>query len=230
MQQKGSKGAALLEPFRHTFYFAKIVRPVYMSRHCLDMGVKEVRPIPKEIKTKVIEKNIRTIDKAADLSSYMENAAAKTKEQAEAKQNQEQHEHHSPAEYAADKAVGGARDGVIPAVAAFRHPYKNAARNISDARQSMQTARYHIRTAKHEIIFPFPEILSSSIGKMMGIQTMLESLNSCRMDTFTQSRAMTAIRSGGAVICWTESRYRNTVRRRINFFSRVTAADLHIDA
>ncbi len=105
----------------------------------------------KDIKTKLTVKDIKTFDKAADITTHMKNAFVKSKDSAEQTQS---HEHNSPGEYATDSVSSKARETTEQAFNHLKNPHKKAAENIDKTKQNFQNAKQHINEVKNAVKNP----------------------------------------------------------------------------
>ena len=100
--------------------------------------------ISKEIKTKSIVKDVKVLDKAADLGAHMKSAYIRTKESAEATQDTG---HSSPSEYASEAVSNRTRELTQEAV----HEVKNKLKHShKDARNNMNKAKEHFGDIKKQ--------------------------------------------------------------------------------
>lgn len=107
-----------------------------------------------KIKTRDTVKHIKTFDRAADISTHMENTFVKSKDTAE--QTQEPG-YDAPENYATDKFSGAARDTAEQATHKLKNPVKKASENIDKAKQNFQDAKRHISDAKNAVKKPIAD-------------------------------------------------------------------------
>ena len=94
--------------------------------------------MPKEIKTRAAVKDIKVLDRTANIGARMKNAFIRSKQSAEATQEPP---HNSPSEYATDRVTGGAKDAAHSAMHRLKNSHKKATQNINRAKQHFQEAR-----------------------------------------------------------------------------------------
>ena len=98
--------------------------------------------MPKEIKVKNTIKDIKVIDKAANVGGHMKNAFIRSKQSAESTQEPE---YHSPSEYAIEKTSGYAKDTTQEALSrtknGINNPYKKVKQNIERGKSYFQEAK-----------------------------------------------------------------------------------------
>ncbi len=110
----------------------------------------------KQIKTRPATRDIKVLDKAANLSSRMKNAAVKSKSAAEAASHEAEQTqdagHASPTAYASDTAISSAKTTTEKATQTLRkNPVKQASANMEKARQNVQELRRQVGNIKDAV-------------------------------------------------------------------------------
>jgi hypothetical protein len=108
----------------------------------------------KEIKTRAAARDIKVIDKAANVGAHMKNVFVKSKETAIAADRQAEQTqdtgHSSPGEYATDKVSGGAKDVTRETAHRLKNPQAKARENVNKAKEQFQKARQQMPKARKE--------------------------------------------------------------------------------
>ncbi len=110
----------------------------------------------KQIKTRPATRDIKVLDKAANLSTRMKNAAVKSKSAAgaashEAEQTQDT-AHASPSAYASDTAMNSAKTTTEKTANTLRkNPVKQASANMDKARQNVQEVKRQVGNIKDAV-------------------------------------------------------------------------------
>ena len=103
-----------------------------------------------KIKTRDTVRDVKTLDRAANLSQRVKDTATKTKETAEAEQPEQESRHTSPTAYATDRIADGGKAIAHKAQGAVRHPVRRVRRSsqeVQRAAQDAQKAYQQLRTS-----------------------------------------------------------------------------------
>ena len=103
--------------------------------------------MPKGIKTCQSVKNIKVLDKTANVGQRMKNAFIRSKESAESTQEPG---YNSASEYATDHVTSGAKNITQGAVRHLRNPVQKARDSMSRAKEQFQKARQQMPKARRE--------------------------------------------------------------------------------
>ena len=109
---------------------------------------KEATITPREIKTRQRVKDIKVLDKTANVGQRMKNTFIRSKESAESTQEPG---YNSASEYATDHVTSGAKNITQGAVNRIKHPRRKAAKNINKAKEQFQKARQQMPKARREV-------------------------------------------------------------------------------
>ena len=105
--------------------------------------------MPNEIKTRTIVKNIKGIDKAADVSAHMKNTFVKSKNSAEQTQDTG---YNSSSEYAADHMTNGAKNMAAEAEYRLKNPHEKLKENVRKAKEQFKIARQQALKVRKEAV------------------------------------------------------------------------------
>ena len=94
-----------------------------------------------KIKTRDTVRDVKTLDRAANLSQRVKDTATKTKETAESEQPEQESRHTSPTAYATDRITDGGKAAAHKAQGAVRHPVRRVRRSSQEVRRAAQDAR-----------------------------------------------------------------------------------------
>ena len=94
-----------------------------------------------KIKTRDTVRDVKTLDRAANLSQRVKDTATKTKETAEAEQPEQESRHTSPTAYATDRITDGGKAVAHKAQGAVRHPVRRVRRSSQEVWKAAQDAR-----------------------------------------------------------------------------------------
>ena len=100
-----------------------------------------------KIKTKNTIKDIKRLDKAANIGVRMKNAFIRSKKTAESTQEPE---HHSGTEYATTRVSAGVRGIADKAASQLTNSHKTAATNVNKAKEQFQKVRQQSPKARKE--------------------------------------------------------------------------------
>ncbi len=112
--------------------------------------------MPKVIKTRDTVKDVKTFDRAANVSAHMKNATIKSKEIAESADRQAEQTQdagqNSPSGYASDKMTDGAKkttDGAVRVIK--KNPVKKASENINKVKDNIQEVKRQGQKIKNAV-------------------------------------------------------------------------------
>lgn len=115
-----------------------------------------------KIKTRDTVKDIKTFDRAADISTHMKNTLVKSKNTAEQTQEPGYDAHEN---YATDKSSDAARDTAEQAAHKLKNPGKKASENIDKAKQNFQDAKRNVSDIKNAVKKPTADQLKKEMVK-----------------------------------------------------------------
>jgi hypothetical protein len=107
---------------------------------------------PKGIRTKPVKKDIKALDKTANIGQRMKNAFIRSKNAAQsadyAAENSQRTAHDNPSSYATDKMSGGAQTVTREGTHRLKNPRKKAAENFNRAKEQFKRARQQLPRAR----------------------------------------------------------------------------------